>query len=161
MNPLTEIISLCVMAFPNSNEWLQAKISRSLVGKNIIKPTDEYVNTHSDYMLEHYPELFPTRNMRILAPKYALHLASKRALNLLRNPKVSDAQKVICSLPFAVASRQEFSLDVVLLDPAYRDITCDSFTTGIMKRIDQQNLTTDQKALLYRSAQIVVGEATI
>lgn len=74
---------------------------------------------------------------------------------------MNDVQKLVCSLPFAVASRQEFPLDVVLLDTKYHDIECGEFTCGILKRIDQGNLTADQQALLCRCAQIVTGEETL
>ena len=74
---------------------------------------------------------------------------------------MNDVQKLVCSLPFAVASRQEFPLDVVLLDEKYHNIDCDEFTNGIIERIDQNNLTADQQALLCRCAQIVTGEAIL
>jgi len=104
--------------------------------------------------------------MKTLAPTYALHLAARRALELIEkarteNWKMDDVQKLVCCLPFAVACRQEFPLDVVLLDKKYHDIDCDEFTTWIIERIDQRKLTTDQQALLYRCAQIVVGEEVL
>ncbi len=166
VHPLTEIIWLSVIAFPNSNEWLQAKISRNLIGKEIIIPTSYYIDALWDYLSQNYPYICRTRNMKTLAPTYALHLAARKALELiekesLENWKMNDVQKLVCSLPFAVASRQEFPLDVVLLDTKYHDIECGEFTCGILKRIDQGNLTADQQALLCRCAKIVTGEGKL
>lgn len=159
LSPTTEIIALCAMAFPQTNEWVQQKISRSLVGKNIIRPSDEYIREHADYIIKNYPDAFPTSNMRILAPRYALYIAAKRAIGILEQPSTTDAQKVICTLPFSVATRQEFPLDLILLDEKFKNVDCGSFCLGIMKRIDQDGLTTDQKSLMMRSVQIMVGMA--
>lgn len=147
------------MAFPQTNEWVQQKISRSLVGKNMIRPSDEYIREHAEYSIQHYPDIFPTSNMRILAPRYALYIAAKRALTILEQPDTTDAQKVICTLPFSVASRQECPLDLILLDEKFKKIDCGTFCLGIMKRIDQDGLTADQKSLMMRSIQIIVGMA--
>jgi hypothetical protein len=80
-------------------------------------------------------------------------------MEILLTTKVTDIQKVICSLPFSVASRQKFPMDVVLLDQQYRKFNCETFAIGIMKRIDQDALTSDQKNLLKRSVQILLGNA--
>lgn len=138
INPVIEIIALCAMAFPQTNEWVQQKIGRSLVGKNIIRPSDTYISEHSDYITKYYPTSFPTSNMRILAPRYALYIAAKRAIGMLEQPNCTDAQKVICTLPFSVATRQEFPLDLVLLDQKFKKIDSGTFCLGIMKRIDQE-----------------------
>ncbi|MDD2745776.1 MAG: hypothetical protein PHU93_04525, partial [Candidatus Gracilibacteria bacterium] len=80
---------------------------------------------------------------------------------ILGQPDVTDAQKVICTLPFSVATRQEFPLDIILLDEKFKNVDCGTFCLGIMKRIDQDGLTTDQKSLMTRSVQIMVGMADI
>ncbi len=149
------------MAFPHTNEWVQNKICRCLVGKNIIKPTDEYVDAQEDYTKKHYPESFTTRNMRVLAPKYALHLATKRALEILSRSNNNDIQKVICSLPFSVASRQDFPLDAILLDEKFENIDSEAFALGIIQRVNQDQLTFDQKSLLMRSIQIMIGKGEL
>ncbi len=161
IHPLTEIIALCAMAFPQTNEWVQDKICRCLVGKNIIKPTDEYVDKQENYMRKHHPDVMPTRNSRILAPRYALYLATTRALQVLGRKNVNDVQKVICSLPFSVASRQDFPLDVILLDEKFVRIDSEAFSLGIIRRIKQDELTFDQKSLLMRSAQIMIGNCEL
>lgn len=158
IGPLAEIIALSTLAFPQPNEWLQGKVNRSVIGKSLVKPTDEYVNAQSDYMREHYPNAIPTRNIRVLAPLYALHIAACRAIDTLYNPEVKDYEKTICALPFAVATQLEVPLDFVLLDPAFKQHESMAIADGIIKRIDRENLTDDQKSLLVGILFILTGE---
>lgn len=76
ISPLSEIIALSTIAFPQPNEWLQGKVNRSMINKRLVEPSNEYVNAQSDYMRQHYPNVMPTRNIRVLAPLYALHIAA-------------------------------------------------------------------------------------
>lgn len=131
-----------------------------MIAKRLVKPTDDYVNAQSDYMREHYPNTMPTRNIRVLAPLYALHIATCRAIDTLYNPEVRDYEKTICALPFAVATQLEVPLDFVLLDPAFKQKESMAIAYGIIKRIDKENLTDDQKSLLAGVLFILTGEGT-
>lgn len=148
ISPLAEIISLSTIAHPQPNEWVQHKISRSILDKEIIRPTDDYINAREDYLTAHHPELPQTRNMRLLGPHYALYLATNRAQELLSEPGVHDYEKVIALYPFVIASLSSLPLDVILLDPELKNRSSLRFAEELYGTIDKTALTEDQAMLL-------------
>jgi hypothetical protein len=99
-----ELVLLSSIAYPAKNCWIQSKICRNLVGRDIIHVPTEHIDAREDYMRQYYPGAPTTRNTRALSQVYALHIAITRSLEILKKGKsASQEDLLVACLPLAVA----------------------------------------------------------
>ncbi len=147
---INEILATSIMALPSGNPWLNGKIARQLLRDHtvLIGVESIFIDELESYIQEYYPEISTTRNERILAPIYTLHIAMRQAWKLIQNPKLSVEKKVVCLLPIAIAIEREIPFDMLLMNPAFKQFENSVLFSAILSTIDQEELSTDQLELL-------------